>query len=399
MLNDSPRPELRIISIVEALTITGPLKPLLVFSALVRNGLSGCPRIAHALITTRRGSRKRDPKNDELYTAATAAGLEYLTIYERWRFDWRVIPQMYRLILERQPDIVETHDCKSHTLFLILRLMYLRARSPKWLAFHHGYTRTSLTVRLYQLLDYLTLRWADGVVTLCKPFGKALLRRGVRPSKLSIISNTVAARPAPSRALLSECRRQFAIDASERLIVTVGRLSEEKGQADLISAFRYLRTRASDLPLRLLIVGDGPERSRLQGMAEPLGRAVTFTGHLSDPWPLFHAADIFVLPSHSEGSPLVLLEAMAARATIVATSVGGVPEILRNEIDAILIPPAKPEIMANALGLLLGDAALRHRLADAAYSTLERHSPETYARRLITIHGALCGLIDLPQNT
>jgi glycosyltransferase involved in cell wall biosynthesis len=371
---------------VEALTVTGPVKPLLMFALSTRDGSAEYPAVSHTLMTTRRRPSAHEGAPDELYAAVRAAGLEYITIHERSAFDLGVLPQMRRAIQRIQPDIVETHDLKSHFLFFILRILHAELRNPKWIAYHHGYTRTTWKIYLYQQLDRLTLRHADHVVTVCKPFAEALTQRGVAPRNLSIISNAAPDRPAPSSDAVARARATLEISAEECLVLCVGRLSSEKGQDDLISAFQRTLSGVKVPGLRLVIVGDGPERARLTKLAAPLGRKVLFTGYLADPWPIFHAADIFVLPSHSEGSPLVIFEAMATGVPIIATSVGGIPETLVDSATALLVPPCRPDALAAALAALSSDTALRQRLARAAISALARFSPTAYARNLRAIY-------------
>jgi len=378
--------KLRILSIVEALTVTGPVKPLLMFASSTRDGTAEYPAVFHALMTTRRRSAAHDSTADELYTAARAAGLEYITIHERAAFDLGVLPQMRQAIQTIQPDIVETHDCKSHVLFFTLRMLHPRLRKLKWIAFHHGYTPTTWKIFLYQQLDRLTLRHADHVVTLCKPFAETLAHRGVAPRNLSVISNALPGRPPPSPDAVARARGALGIPPGDCLVLSVGRLSSEKGQDDLIEAFKQTLADMKALALRLVIVGDGPERARLRKLAATLERNVLFTGHVADPWPLFHAADIFVLPSHSEGSPLVILEAMAARIPIIATKVGGIPETLVNFETALLVPPRAPRALAAVLATLGSDKALRQRLVSAATSALVNFSPTAYARNLLAIY-------------
>ena len=371
---------------VEALTVTGPVKPLLAFAALTGRESRDLPRLYHALITTRRKPAAQAWHQDELYTAASAAGLDCYVIAERGAFDAGVFGQMARLVQRISPNIVETHDCKSHFLFFVWRLLHGRSRRLKWIAFHHGYTRTSWKVRLYQQLDRLTLRNADHVVTLCSPFANELQRRGVRTRNLSLICNTVAIRPAPELQALARLRASLGVQENEQIVLSVGRLSREKGQEDLIAAFHRLLKSQRERTLRLVIVGAGPERERLERLAQPIRSRVLFTGQVADPWPLFHAASVFALPSHSEGSSLVLLEAMAAGLPIVATAVGGIPETVRDGESALLVPPADPAALHAGLGALLNNQALRQRLVAAASADLKNFSPYTYARRLLSIY-------------
>lgn len=383
---DDPRP-LTVLSMVEAVTVTGPLKPLLGFSALVRSGFSGQPPVSHTLLSTRRPTILSSLDGDQLRSAAQEAGLPLITVPERHPFDFAVLPRIRRAIGEICPDLVETHDCKSHFLFYLLRIFHPRIRRCKWLAFHHGYTRTSWRVALYQQLDRLSLRHADHVVTLCKPFAQTLSGLGVPSGHITILSNFAAPRSPPVPHDLTRVRQELDIAPDECVIICVGRLSSEKGHADLISAFRAIADQDGLPSVRLLLVGDGPERSRIERLVATLEPRVVLAGHVTDPWPLLNAADIFVLPSRSEGSPLVIFEAMSAGLPIVATSVGGVPETLTNGEDALLVAPSQPAALASALSRLVRDELLRNQLGMAARATLERYSPSSYALRLLGVYG------------
>lgn len=376
-------------SVVEAVTVTGPLKPLLAFSSLVRPGFRGRRPVRHRLASTRRPTLLLKPTEDQLLVAAEAVGLPLVRIPERRAFDPAVLPRLQGAIEEFSPDIVETHDCKSHLLFLILRMLRPRIRAIRWVAFHHGYTRSSWKILLYQQLDRLTLRRADHVVTVCRPFAEKLVRRGVHSRNLCVVSNFVVPRPCPPAESRERVRTRLGIEMQERVFIAVGRLSVEKAQQDLIVAFREALERTSGPPLRLLLVGDGPERARLMDFAAPLGSKVLFTGHVTDPWELLHAADVFVLPSHSEGSPLVIFEAMAAGLPIAATAVGGVPETLEDGNTGLLVPPGEPDALADVLVRLASDSALRVHLGNAAAAALEKFSPDGYASRILDIYEAV----------
>jgi glycosyltransferase involved in cell wall biosynthesis len=115
-----------------------------------------------------------------------------------------------------------------------------------------------------------------------------------------------------------------------------------------------------------------------------LEKRICFTGQISDVRPFYELADVFVLPSHSEGSPNVLLEAMAAEVPVVATTVGGVPEIVENETSALLTAPNDPPAMAKAIGRLLTDVELGSRIKrNSKALVVKNHSPQSYVRSLI----------------
>ena len=377
---------MRLISIVEAATATGPVKPLLAFSSLVRSGFQGRPPVRHFLMSTRRSGPSESLDTDPLRLEAEAAGMSFKPIAERGRFDTRTLGELHRAIADIEPDLVETHNFKSHFLLWLLRRRHPELRRFKWLAFHHGYTRTSWAVGLYQQLDRISLRAADHVITVCQPFARDLIRRGVRPQHLSVVTNFTTPRPMPPASSIAAARRDLGIGADDCVVLAIGRLSREKGHADLLTAFRQALSQASSRPMRLVLVGDGPERSRLEYLAKPLAARVIFTGHVRDPWPLLNAADIFALPSHSEGSPLVLFEAMSARCPIVASAVGGIPEVLVHGKTGLLVPPRQPAALSDAMLMLANAPELRDSLSAAAVLAAASYTPARYASRLSEIY-------------
>jgi glycosyltransferase involved in cell wall biosynthesis len=382
-------PRIRLLSIVEATSVTGPVKPLLMFSALARAGVGAHPPVDHRVVTTRRPALMNAPGDkDLLRNAAAAAGVDFAVVPERRAGDPRVAPLMRDAIRAFRPHILESHDSKSHFVVWLLRLRYADIRAIPWVAFHHGYTRTSFRVRLYQQLDRVSLRHATRVNTLCKPFARQLSDRGVKPARINVLTNAVTERSAPDAATIRELRASLNALPEDCVLLAVGRLSREKGMDDLLDAFAHA-SRASKAPLRLVIAGDGPERGRLETRAG--SDRIHFLGHVTDPWPLYHAADAFVLPSHSEGSPLVIFEAMAAGLPIVATAVGGVPEVLTNDVTALLVEPRNVSQLAAGLVRLADDPALRTSLASAARAALRRHSPEAYSGQLLGIYDAALG--------
>ena len=157
----------------------------------------------------------------------------------------------------------------------------------------------------------------------------------------------------------------------------------------MLSAFDRLRENNPAAKSTVVIVGEGPERASLAAAAASLRltERVIFVGEVSNVQPYYAAADVVVLPSHSEGSPYVLLEAMAAKVPIVATAVGGVPEMVEDEESALLVPQRDPRAMAAAIARVLTDPALAQRLtANASALVATRYSPETYVRSILEIY-------------
>ena len=388
-------PTIKLLSIIEATTVTGPVKNLLGFCRLACSPgvtAAGLPCIQVSIATFERavgaGSDGGAAPN-AFVAAARAAGVEVDVIGERFRFDPRVVGELRRVVGRRAPHIVQTHSVKSHFL---ARLAGLGHGRP-WVAYHHGYTTTDLKMRAYNRLNRWSLPAAERVITVCGPFAERLTREGVRPERISVRHNSVVAPPPVNEDERRALRERLgASDEGARVVLAVGRLSREKGHADLVRAFAKLRELHPGLNVRLVVVGEGPERGRVEAEARAAGvlGQIVFAGHTANVRPYYAATDVLALPSHSEGSPNVLLEAMAAGLPVVATSVGGVPEIATDGENALLVPAHDTAAFAAALGRLLTDEALAERLGRAAAAcAVAEFSPESYARGLVRIYQQL----------
>jgi glycosyltransferase involved in cell wall biosynthesis len=244
-------------------------------------------------------------------------------------------------------------------------------------------------MHFYNTLNRVSLPAANRVITVCNPFAEMLANRGLAKSNIEVLPNSIE-NPGPvSAEEVGNLRRQLEIRPDERVLVTIGRFSTEKGHSDLISAMVRLTRMLPDVPIRHVLVGDGLERHNVEHAADAAGvrSRFIFAGYHQDVRPFYALADIYVLSSHSEGSPNVLLEAMTAGVPIVATAVGGVPETVRHEETALLVQPHDPEQLAEAVARLLNDDSLRRVFAGAASRDVAtRFSPDAYRRSLISIY-------------
>jgi glycosyltransferase involved in cell wall biosynthesis len=190
-------------------------------------------------------------------------------------------------------------------------------------------------------------------------------------------------------------RQELGLGPDDVVIGTVGRLSADKGgQDDLLWAANELRQ--SHPNARLLIIGDGPLRPDLEKYATELGmldsRAAIFTGTRNDVAHLLGAMDVFVLPSHKEALPVAVLEAMAMCLPVVATRVGGVPEVVQDGSTGLLVEPADRPSLRDALARLLSDRELAHRLGASGQARVHarftvdkmvEHVEELYERLML----------------
>lgn len=368
---------LRVLALIETYHNLGPALNLLEFARQAAAPPAGLPPVELAVVSFQRGASARPTP---LVAAAREAGLRTWVIRERRRYDWSVRHQLRAIVAEYQPDILQSHNVKSHFL---IRQLGLYRRHP-WVAFAHGYTSRDILDRLYSQIDRWSLRRACRVVAVSRALAETLKRRGVPAGRISILHNAVRPFLPPPPEEVARLREGFGLSDNVPLVLSVGRLSREKGHADLIQAAAVLRDRA--LEFRLVLLGDGPERAALERQTARLALKdrVLLAGHRTDVASFYAIARLLVLPSHSEGSPNVILESAAAGVPVVATRVGGVPEILEAGRTGLLVERARPLELAAAIESLLKDAALCERLARAArQAVLAGHAPEERLRRLI----------------
>ena len=379
---------MKILSVVEATNVNAVAKLVLDFyrsASELSPARSDFPAIEGSIVTFDRTTAGADEPNDFI-VAVRAAGIELDVIPERRRFDLSVIPALKAVADSRGPDIIVTNSVKSHFLIWRSRLW----KQYPWVAFHHGYTTTDRKMRLYNRFDRFSLPKADLIVTVCAAFARELTTMARVPAdKIRVRHNSIRPAPRPAPEDVRALRERLGIANDRRVILSIGRMSKEKAHADLIEAFKQLGAANPDLNCTLVIVGDGPEREKLAATAHTSGIAgrVVFAGQVRDVQPFYAMADVFVLSSHSEGSPNVLLEAMASRVPVVATSVGGVPEIVQHEASALLVSPQMPAAIAQAIHQLLTDNRLALRLVEnAANLVISKHSHNQYARSLLKLY-------------
>jgi glycosyltransferase involved in cell wall biosynthesis len=376
----------RILAMMEAGSVTGPAKNLIGFCRWLATEEGARTGLSIAVVTF---DRNAGADGGGFARAARAAGIETHVIHERYRFDPSVVPQLRAIVAAVGPQIIQTHNGKSH--LLVKSLPSVRARRV-WLAFQHGYQDTNLKLNIYNQLDRLSLRSAARVVSVCQAFAPRLIAYGVKPERIRILHNAAVPAVPVSDTQRSQLRGQLGIDEHDAVILAIGRLSREKGHAALLRAVGQLGTLPRNW--KLVLVGMGPEREPLGQLADSLGIAqhVVFAGFHADVSSFYAIADLFALPSRSEGSSNVLLEAMMAKVPIVATSAGGNPEIVVQNTTGLLAPVDDATALANAMTRVLSEPALASALVSAAFDrAVNEFSLDRYRRRLVGIYAEALG--------
>jgi glycosyltransferase involved in cell wall biosynthesis len=374
---------LRVLALIESTNVSGPAKNLLQFAQLARQGVSGLRVDVELAVFWR--------PNDAsgLVDAAAGAGVVVHRIPEKRRFDRAVISSLAALLDRVQPDILQTHAVKSHFL---VRYAGLDRRYP-WVAFHHGYTATDWRTATYNQLDRWSLRAARRLVVVNDQFRDQLVRRWIPRERIAVIHNAIdpqwaagARQPQAAAAL----RAKLGIGADEKVLLIAARLSKEKDHATLLRALAILRDRRHKTP-RLIVLGDGPERTHIDAAI----RELNLSGQVILPgWvpsePYYGIADAAVLSSVTEGSPNAVLEAIGAGVPVVATAVGGIPEIVADGESALLVPAEDAARMAEALDEVLSSPELSQRLAARGREiAAARHSPQARVQAICDVYRQL----------
>jgi glycosyltransferase involved in cell wall biosynthesis len=264
------------------------------------------------------------------------------------------------LCLRRQVDVLHLHTSTGTSFWRKTALLMVGKITDTRVILHvHGSTFDIFMAsgsRLRRLLIKAALEQADLVIVLSPEWREKLLT--IATARVQVVPNGVTANTR------GKCQR------ADGPVISVGRLGRRKGTFDLIAAMSGLREANS----RLVLAGDGScTQARRAAEAAGIGDRVTVTGWLSPEKrdALLARARIFVLPSYAEGLPMALLEAMAQEMPVVVTPVGGIPQLVRDGENGLLVPPGDVEALSRRLDMLLADANLCKRLGAAARRTVE----------------------------
>jgi len=246
------------------------------------------------------------------------------------------------------------------------------------------------------LLYRMLLRLSDKAVAVSPAVQSYLYSLGLNRTKAQLICNGVEERPLPDNQEVASLRTSVGFEENDIIVGTIGRLYDDhKRVSDLIRALSVL---SNDIPkLKLLVVGDGPDLCMLKGLVTELklvGRVV-FAGYQSDTRPWYALMDVFALASSREAFGLVLVEAMYARLPIVATRVGGIPNIVVDNETGYLVEAHKPVEIANALSKLAYDEKLRAKFGEAGLDRARLNfSADRYVSEVNDLYQSLSNMKD-----
>jgi glycosyltransferase involved in cell wall biosynthesis len=314
---------------------------------------------------------------DSMAFVADRRGVEVVKIDELHREisplrDLVAVFRLARLIRAERPQILHTHTAKAGAIGRLAALVAGPAGPPIVVhTFHghvlHGYFDPFRT-RVFRLLERFLARSSTALIAVSPQVRDDLVSLGVAPAeKFTVVRLGIELdeRVAIDEAMRAEARRVMGIPPERFTVGWVGRMTGVKRTDDVVRAFAALRARGVDACL--CIVGDGPDRDQVERRAHELGviRDCLFLGYQEDVARFFAVFDAFVLSSVNEGTPVVAIEALAAARPVVATRVGGVPDVVTDGVDGFLVEHGDVEALAERLARLAADPELRRAMGEA----------------------------------
>lgn len=312
----------------------------------------------------------------------TEAGVRHMTLGRTTKWDVHRLRPLLRTVRQVRFDVVHGHMFGSSLWACLIGTAY---RIPTVVAHEHGFAYEAGRLHAWahgSLIGTVATRY----VAVSRPDGRELVREGANPDKVVVMPNAYI----PSTTVSdTDIRSELGLDPATPLIAVAAVLRAEKRLDLLLAAHRIV---LGGIPeAHLVIAGDGPCRAALEARARELGiaAAVHFLGRRSDVDSLLRAADVAAIASDREGSPLLMFECMANGTPLVATAVGGIPDVVQDGRTGILVPPDDAAALAGALADLLADPARRAELAAAAAERLPQFTIEAATGRFVALYDEL----------
>lgn len=315
-------------------------------------------------------------------------GVEYHEVKQRGLFDRRVWDQIRHIYETCRPDVVDAHDYKAS--YYARKLWRRYGVLP--MATLHGWTGDSLRERfLYYPIDRLLVRHFPALVAVSNQIRETMTRWGADPDRVIAIPNGIDVQDfGKDIAKRHKIRRELALTDEDFLIGAVGRLELQKRFDLLLDAISVIDRR--ERKVRAVIVGEGSLRTALEAQIKRLGLqdCCRLLGHREDVRDLYSAFDLLVQSSDYEGTPTVVVEAMACETPIIATDAGGTRDLIEDQIHALVVPVRSPGRMAQTIESIMRDpAGTASRVVAAKQRAIQDLSFHTRTGRIIEVYKSL----------
>jgi len=300
----------------------------------------------------------------------------------RGKYDPRVVPDLIRIIRQNRIRLVHAAGLKG---MLAGAHAARRCGIPHLLHLHDMLPPSAPLGMLFQR----TARRADAGIAISeavRQFGIDQL--GFRPETIQVLYNGIDLSPytPPTPAERAGHKQSFGLSASDKAVVSIGRMDANKNQQQVLRVFAKIQQQAPDT--HLFLAGSGPEEDRLKQQAEESGLSsrIHFLGNLDSVIPLLSISDVMLMTPKTEGLGLAAIEALAAGVPVVAPRTGGLPEVIAHERCGYLCDPAEDSEFADHAVTLLSDSALHQTFSGTAREQAKRFSLDTHIQQLETLY-------------
>lgn len=299
-----------------------------------------------------------DPLGDE----AIKRGLAVVRLPARSPLNPNSIINLFSALRNYNVDILCTHGYKPN----ILGFLAAKLGGIPTVAISRGWTWESPKIRFYEALDRRFLRYVNYVVAVSAGQQEKIVASGVPHTKVSVIHNAINLNLYKTSQQIN-IRHELGLPNNAIIVASAGRLSPEKNYASMIEVANDIVKH--DPLVYFVIFGEGGLRVELETRIDSLGLKNRFLlpGFRIDLQSVLHEIDIFMLPSFTEGLPNVILEAFAVQKPVVATRVGGTPEVVQDGVSGFLTRPEEHALMTQHLHVLVKDVALRQKMGEAGF--------------------------------
>jgi len=304
----------------------------------------------------------------ELLNAATALDIPVHEIISRRQLDWSAVKQLREILVREKVNIIHSHNYKSD----IFAWLAQRNIQTKFCITSHGWTSENLKVLFYEEIDRTVMNQSNAVVCVSKTLYLRNIKHGVRTHKILTIPNGIdiehfsrrhTGKDDPS---LHQYKDKFVVGLA-------GRMSPEKGHNVLMKSARIIVKKNPQV--LFLLVGGGVLENELKNIARDndMDKYFIFLGHQKDIKKFYRTIDILVMPSHREGLPMTLLEAMAMEVPVIASAVGDIPELIKNKKNGVLVAPGDEDALAAEIIELMNHKERRDIYAQISRKIVESH--------------------------
>lgn len=336
--------------------------------------------------------KKRNIKNiiicfieGELYNEAKEMGLDVFLIKQNKRFDLSIVDKIKDICEKENIDLVNSHGGRANFIcYFLKRKMKIKLVTTIHSDYESDYKGNIYKTFIYTKINKIALNYFDYYIAVSKNFKELLISRGFNKNKIFTVYNGIDVRKPLSNLSNEEIIKKYNLGKFEKYIIVVARLHPIKGHKNLLSALESIHSEVSNVGI--LLIGDGVEKETLEQQIKnyKIKDNINFLG-FQKPDDFFKLSNFTALTSYSESFPLVILESGLYEKPVLASNVGGIPEIIKDMENGVLVDPNSLKDISNKLKVLLNDNLSEEFGSKLKEDILKKFSIEAFGDSYIEI--------------